>query len=191
MYGKTDERIRRYEGIASELEGSASSRAGVVADKMRRGLKSDFDNEIVRIRARIKELLKGEPEDRELLETVLKAADMAIVGKRQSPHIKRRTKVNSDASAEFEKRKKELNEAIERNRELMEGIDSDEEYLALTHLKELIVAFEKLIKANSEFSKKAKNDMVAAYHKHIPVLNSVRMDYLQKTGKKHEGIKNH
>ena len=189
MYGKTDERIRRYEGIASKLEGSASSRAGVVADKMRRGLKSDFDNEIVRIRARIKEILKGEPEDRELLETVLEAADMAIDGKRKSSHIKRRTKVNSDASAEFEKRKKELNEAIEQNRKRMEGIDSDEEYLALTHLKELIVAFEKLIKSNGEFSKKAKNDMVAAYHKHIPVLNSVRMNYLQKTGKKHGDIK--
>ena len=189
MRDRTEERIRRYERVAEELEGSASARARAVADKMRRGLKAEFDTEIIRIRARARALLKTDPEDAEMLKVVLEAADMAISGKRKDSHLKRRTKVKSDAAAEFERQKEALNEALARNEKcLREGINTDDEYRVVTQLKSDIDSFIKSIKKNDELSKKAKTDMEAHYRQHIPAANAVRKAYLDRTGRKHTEV---
>lgn len=189
MLDRTEERIRRYERVAEELEGSASARARAVADKMRRGLKAEFDTEILRIRARVRALLKTDPEDAEMLKVVLEAADMAIDGKRKDSHIKRRTKVDSEASAEFKDAKEEVDAGILMSESIIDyGIRNDEEYLLITALSNAIKEFILIIGANSELTKHGKEDMKERYNQYLLPLNKVRREYLDRTGKKHGEI---
>ncbi|MBO4570341.1 MAG: hypothetical protein J5699_00245 [Bacteroidales bacterium] len=185
----TDRQIGRYIEIAKTEGGDANARARVIADKMRRGLKGRFDEDIEKLRRRAEEMKASGKGDRAALEIILEAIEIAIKGKRESSHIRRRTKVHSMESEAFWSRKDALDRALaDAAGILTRGIAEDAEYRTLTELKHELDAFIKAIAANGEFSKKATADMQAGYRKHIPAINAVRRAYLEKTDRKHSEI---
>ena len=185
----TDKQIKRYAEIVRTAEGDAYSRARIIADKMRRGLKGRFDEDIVKMRRRAEEMKNSGEGDRAELDIILDAIEIAIKGKRESSHIKRRTHIHSNESRMFWSRKEELDSALSKANVIFgRGIENDEEYRSLTELRHSIEAFIKDIARNEEFSKKAADDMQASFRKHIPAINTVRREYLEKTHRKHGEI---
>lgn len=185
----TEKQIQRYTLIAKSGEYDAHALARIIADKMRRGLKGRFDEDIVKMRRRVEEMKVSGEGDRAALDIILEAIEVAIKGKRESSHIKRRTHIHSNESKSFWCRKEELDKALSDAIVIFgRGIENDGEYRSLTELRHSIEAFIKDIARNKEFSKKAADDMQAGFRKFIPSINAVRQKYLEKTHRKHRDI---
>ena len=185
----TNRQLTRYAEIAGAAQGNGHALAAAIADKMRRGLKGRFDGDIVKLRRRAEEMKKAGVGDTEALGVVLEAIEIAIKGKRESSHIKRRTRVHSKESAEFRNKKDAVDKALaDASVIIVRGIADDGEYCFLTELRHDLDALLKAISTNGEFSKKAASDMQAGYRNRIPAINSARRAYLEKTHRKHSDI---
>ena len=171
MKNETDRRIERYTKIIASMDGNEALKVRALADKMRRGLKGDFDTAVVKIRNRIETLLNDEKADKAVLQIIFDAIELAINDKRKNVHTNRRTTIHSVASAEFENKKTELNNALEHCATILASvISTDDEYISISNLSDMLKAFEKRIKGNDEFSKKAKDDMLAGYRDYFPAI---------------------